>query len=55
MRGSAATVVFVVGGGEAAEDERHGDHVLDAVVAVGGIVERAGLSMMRMQARGCGW
>ena len=34
-------VVLVVGGGQAAEDQRHGDHVLDAVVAVGRIVERA--------------
>ena len=33
--------VFVVGRGQAAEDERNGDHVLDAVVAVGGIGERA--------------
>ena len=34
-------VVLVVGGGEPAEDQRHGDHVLDAVVAVGRVVERA--------------
>ena len=31
--------VFVVFGGEAAEDQGDGDHVLDAVVAVGGVVE----------------
>ena len=35
--------VLVVRGGEAAEDQRDRDHVLDAVVAVGRIRERAGL------------
>ena len=35
--------VLVVGGGEPAEDQRHGDHVLDAVVAVGRVGERPGL------------
>ena len=39
--GSRGDGVVVVFGGEAAEDEGDGDHVLDAVVAVGGIVERA--------------
>ncbi len=34
-------VVLVVGGGQPAVDQRHRDHVLDAVVAVGGIVQRA--------------
>ena len=33
--------VFVVGGGETAEDQWHGDHVLDAVVAVRRIAEGA--------------
>ncbi len=36
-------VVFIVGSGQAAEDQRYGNHVLDAVVAIGRIVERAGL------------
>ncbi len=43
MRGSRGDVVFVILGRETPVDERDGDHVLDAVVAVGGIVERAGL------------
>ncbi len=39
----AGDVVFVViPGGQAAEDQRHGDHILDAMVAVGGIGERSG-------------
>jgi CO/xanthine dehydrogenase FAD-binding subunit len=33
--------VFVVGRGEPAEDERNRDHVLHAMVAVGGVRERA--------------
>ena len=43
MRGSLAIDVFVVGGGEPAEDQRHGDHVLNAMIAIGGIRERPGL------------
>ena len=39
--GIAGDGVVVVFGGEAAEDQGDGDHVLDAVVAVGGVVERA--------------
>jgi hypothetical protein len=35
--------VLVVGGGEAAEDERHRHHVLQAVIAVGGVRQRTGL------------
>lgn len=35
--------VFVVGGEEAAEEEGDGDHVLHAVIAVGGVREWAGL------------
>ena len=38
VEGDGVVVVF---GGEAAEDEGDGDHVLDAVVAVGGVGERA--------------
>ena len=34
-------VVFVVGGSEIALDQADGNHVLDAVVAVGGVVERS--------------
>ena len=34
-------VVFIVGGGESAVDQGHGHHVLDAMVAIGGIVKRA--------------
>ena len=36
-------VVFVVGGGEPAEQQRHGHHVLEAVVAIGRVGQRAGL------------
>ena len=43
MRGSLAIDVFVVRGGEPAEDQRHRHHVLDAVIAIGGIRERPGL------------
>ncbi|MCY1419443.1 hypothetical protein D9M71_350330 [compost metagenome] len=35
--------VFVVFGHQVAEDQRHGGHVLDAVVAVGGVGQRADL------------
>ena len=42
MRGSAATVLVMVGR-QPAEDQRHGHHVLDAMVAVGRVVQRAGL------------
>ena len=41
MRGSDCDGVFVVGGGEAAKEQRNGDHVLHAMVAVGGVGERA--------------
>jgi len=34
-------VVFVVGGGEIALDQADGDHVLDAVVAIRRLVQRA--------------
>ena len=44
MRGSAADGVLVVVGGQVAVDQRDGDHVLEAVVAVGRVVERAGLA-----------
>jgi hypothetical protein len=36
-------LVLVVLGGQRAVDERDGDHVLDAVIAVGGVIQRAGL------------
>src|SRR5258706_2751742 len=36
-------VVLVVRGGQAAEDQRHGDHVLNAMVAVGRVGERGRL------------
>ena len=36
-------MVFVVGGGEPTEDQRDGRHVLQAVVAVGRVVQRSGL------------
>ena len=35
--------IFVVIGGELAEDQTDGGHILNAVVAVGGIVQRPGL------------
>ncbi len=38
--GVGRNIVLVVGCREPAVNERHGDHVLDAVVAVGGVVER---------------
>ncbi len=41
MRGSDGDGIFVIGGGEAAEEQRDGDHVLHAMVAVGGVRERA--------------
>ena len=34
-------IVFVVGGGQTPEDHRHRHHVLDAMVAIGRIVQRA--------------
>ena len=36
----AGNGVFVVGGGQAPEDHRHGDHVLDAVIAIRRVIER---------------
>ena len=33
--------IFVIGGGEVALDHGHGCHVLDAVVAVGRVIQRA--------------
>jgi hypothetical protein len=41
MRGSPVEIVLVVLGGQIAESQRHGNHVLQAMVAVGRIVERA--------------
>ena len=35
--------ILVMIGGELAEDQANGDHVLDAMIAVGGIVQRPGL------------
>src|SRR6202044_1059133 len=32
--------VFVIGGGEAAEEEGNGDHILDAMIAIGGVPKR---------------
>ena len=43
MRGSRGHGVVVVGGREPAEDQRHGGHVLQAVVAVGRVGQRARL------------
>ena len=40
MRCVGGDVILVVGGGQPTEDQRHGDHVLDAVVAIGRVVER---------------
>jgi hypothetical protein len=40
MRGSPGDIVLVVGGRQPAVDQGHGHHVLDAVVAIGGIGER---------------
>ncbi len=35
-----SNVVFVIFSGQAPEDQRHRDHVLDAVIAIGRIIER---------------
>src|SRR6187402_1633125 len=39
----ASNIVLVVSSSESTEDQRDGNHVLNAVVAVGGIRERTGL------------
>ena len=38
-----SNVIFVIGRGQATEYHRHGNHVLNAVVPVRGVIQRAGL------------
>ena len=38
----AGNAVFVIRGGQPAENQRHGNHVLDAVITVSRVIERPG-------------